>query len=1101
MSGHDPKDISSKGKPRGGFEAIKRSRKRAPTITGVSSPPVPLVDPQPQVPLIDFQGLPGGDQFPGYHPNNGAYTVNPQIPVHHHVDGTLINHDQVPQWSLNSNQHQAQDPSYTFGQQQTQIQGNYPSNIDHGIDQQPFIDLPFPVPPIEMDQRFSTPVYATHSNGHEISQQIPAQFQHGEAPAHCNQQPQMPINQNDFNGVNNKQQEYIDFSFQIDPIDLERLFQMRFDDNGHNISQQIPAQSQLEEAPAYCGQQHQMPVNQTNFNGVNNNQQAYQRMDTTAASSFANLSAQEQEAEFQHFVQQRLALGDTQMIQFKIFQAWYIGRQLNGIITPTLAYGVIPLHPALSFNNNVPIQQPMMPLNNQGYMQPPNMIYQNTGEELTTGFQHTMGPSTTFNGQAMQPNNEQHLQNPQKSIKPDTQTRRTSLAVVSGGQSILPGSSRSMARPVLSITTTMPAPSSSTRAQASSSTTRPQAPPLTTTMPAHSSTTRVQAPPLTTTMPAASSSTRVQAHPLTTTMPAHSSTTRVQAHPLTTTMPAASSSTRAQASSSITRPQAHQLTTTMTRAQAPPSNTALPAVTRRNRKQQIGHPEQMGNKTCATGKKTSREQETEVTPANQPMYISINRILGAAPGKYTVSFSKLPEVGSYADDFDNHIYHYFDAEIEALDAKKAESEKVKVYMLRNEESLAMLRTVLGEMLQQFIALSLDTSSDARQSLENYAKTKQIRHSSMKSLEFAPKSQFTEEKVKVARETEQTAQSTKDDVPACATHNLMCATNESDLNGTTVEGSWSLFTKTTFIDESTPLKYAIGLEIEVAKIGDRYARDNLLIYERSLPSNIAGEPLWADVLDLLKLQAAEWGLTASIQDPPTPEPRTVRGEKRKRQQQPELHASPAILASSSEASNSSSDQGNSPTSNTSTDRTSVSPKPVVGAPRLSDNSRPIKRSRNGYEMGLLEAGTGMRKSSPLGVQARLPSSMQPPMGRISQNDHMHPARSPSEIVRSPSTTETQNRMPVQVRAEADESSFDAPITFYRQGVLLVNNERPYQYPISELIQPSRTFSAQSNMPPPVQIRLSRQPTEVELAPCEDFVNSRWVRSFPAEKKSS
>ncbi|KAF7931732.1 uncharacterized protein EAE98_004468 [Botrytis deweyae] len=1020
MSGHDPKDISSKGKHRGGFEAIKRSRKRAPTSSGVSSPPVPLVDPQPQVPLLDFQGLPGGDQFPDYHPNNGGSTVNQQIPAHHYVDGTLINHDQVPQWPLNSNQHQAQDPSYTFRQQQTQIQGNYPSNIDHVIAQQPFIDLPFPVPPIEMDQRFSTPVYATHSNGHEISQQIPAQFQHGEAPAHCNQQSQMPINQNNFNGVNNNQQEYIDFSFQIAPIDLERLFQMPFDDNGHNISQQIPAQSQLEEAPAYCGQQHQPPVNQTNFNGVNNNQQAYQGMDTTAASSFANLSAQEQEAEFQHFVQQRLALGDTQMIQFKIFQAWYIGRQLNGIITPTLAYGVIPLHPALSFNNNVPIQQPMMPLNNQGYMQPPNMIYQNTGEELTTGFQHTMGPSTTFNGQAMQPNNEQHLQNPQKSIKPDTRTRRTSLAVVSGGQSILPGSSRSMARPVLSIITTMPAPSSSTRAQASSSTTRPQAPPL---------------------------------------------------------------------------------TTTMTRAQAPPSNTALPAVTRRNRKQQIGHPEQMGNKTCATGKKTSREQETEVTPANQPMYISIDRILGAAPGKYTVSFSKLPEVGSYADDFDNHIYHYFDAEIEALDAKKAESEKVKVYMLRNEESLAMLRTVLGEMLQQFIALSLDTSSDARQSLENYAKTKQIRHSSMKSLEFAPKSQFTEEKVKVARETEQTAQSTKDDVPACATHNLMCATNESDLNGTTVEGSWSLFTKTTFIDESTPLKYAIGLEIEVEKIGDRYARDNLLIYERSLPSNIAGEPLWADITDLFALQAAEWGITASIQDPPTPEPRTVRGEKRKRQQQPELHASPVILASSSEASNSSSDQGNSPTSNTSTDRTSVSPKPVVGAPRLSDNSRPIKRSRNVHEMGLLEAGTGMRESSPLGVQARLPSSMQPPMGRISQNDHMHPARSPSEIVRSPSTTETQNRMPVQVRAEADESSFDAPITLYRQGVLLVNNERPYQYPISELIQPSRTFSAQSNMPPPVQIRLSRQPTEVELAPCEEFVNSRWVRSFPAEKKSS
>ncbi|KAF7887093.1 uncharacterized protein EAF02_003740 [Botrytis sinoallii] len=382
MSGHDPKDVSSKGSHQGCFRAIKnaRARNRALTIPGVPSPPVPLVDPQPQVPLLDFQGLPGGDQFPDYHPNNGASTVNPQIPAHHYVDGTLINHDQVPQWPFDSNQHQAQDPSYTFGQQQTQIQSNYPSNIDHGIAQQPFIDLPFPVPPIDLDHLFPLPVYATHSNGHDISQQIPAQFQHGEAPVHCGQQPQMPVNQNNFNGVNNNQQAYIDFPFQIAPIDFEQFFPTPFDDNGHNISQQIPAQSQLGEAPAYCGQQRQTPVNQTKFNGVNNNQQAYQGMDTTAVSSFANLSAQEQVAEFQHFVQQRLALGDTQMVQFEIFKAWYIGRQFNGIITPTLAYGVTPLHPALNFNNNVPIQQPMMPLNNQEYMQPPTMIYQNTGK-------------------------------------------------------------------------------------------------------------------------------------------------------------------------------------------------------------------------------------------------------------------------------------------------------------------------------------------------------------------------------------------------------------------------------------------------------------------------------------------------------------------------------------------------------------------------------------------------------------------------------------------------------------------------------------------------------------------------------------------------
>ncbi|TGO13559.1 hypothetical protein BTUL_0067g00010 [Botrytis tulipae] len=1047
MSGYNTNDIGSNGNQGGPhnigneqpyplnhepFGAIRHSlvSERALTTSGAANPSVDFLDPPFQMPSFGFQDMPGGDQFPDYHTNNSGYNVNPQIPAHYHVDGTLINHDQVPQWPIDSNQHQAQDPSYNFGQQQTQIQGNYTSTLEHFTPQQAFIDLPSQAPPINFDQPFSMPVYAPNNNGHDISQQIPAQFQLGETPT-------------------------------------------------------------------YCGQQPQMPVNQTNFNGANNHEQAYQGMATTAVSSFASLSAQEQDAEFQHFVQQRLALGETQMMEPGTFKSWYIGQQVKGKNTPTLEHGVTPLHPSLVFNNNVPIQQPMIPLYDQEYTQPPAMIYQNTGEGLTNGFQHMMGPSTTLSGQAMRPNNEQYLQQPRKSINSEMRTRRTSLAVASAGKSILPGSSRSMLRPVLQRTTTIPASPSTTERPAPPSTTRAQAPP---------SITRAQAPPTITTMPAPSSTIRAQAPPSITTTPAPSSNIRAQAPPSITTMP------------------------------APSSTTALPAVTRRNRKTQNVNPQQMGNRTCATGKKNSQEQETEATPSNQRRAISIDQILGAAAGKYTVSFSKLPEVGAFDDPYHNDIYHYMDAQIEALGVKDQKPDK-KVYMLRNEDSVVIVKMALGELLRQFIALSLEISSDARQSLKNFAVIKNIRHDSIKSLEFAPKSHFVE-KVKVARGTEQTAQLAKDDVPACATHALMCATTQNDLNGTEVKGSWSLYTKTAFVDRSTPLKYAIGLKIEVAEIGDRHARDNQLIYERSLPSNITGEPLWADILDLFKIQAAEWGMNTSIEDPPTcqtstsaspsnqqqidteeqwpvsepvqgqrartgqsitPEPLTVRGEKRKRQEQPEIHASPLICASSSEAFNSSSsqafnsssDKGNSPTSNTSTDKTSVSPQPVAGAPRLSDDSRRIKRSKNGHEMGSLEGGTGMKKS--------LPSSIQPPTDRISQDDHMHPVRSPSEIVRSPFTTETQCRMPAQVSGQADESFPGAQVAPSRQGMLLANNGRPYQYTISELTQPSRTFPAQSNKPKQVQARLLRQPTAEELAPYIPYVASRWKRSFPAEKK--
>ncbi|TGO51507.1 hypothetical protein BOTNAR_0354g00080 [Botryotinia narcissicola] len=1022
MSGYNTNDIGSNGN-QGGPHDIGNQRPyplnhepfgairhrlfgdRALTMSGASNPSVDFLDPPFQIPSFGFQHMPGGDQFPDYHTTNGGYNVNPQIPAHYHVDGTLINHDQVPQWPIESNQHQAQDPSYNFGQQQTQIQGNSTSTLEHCTSQQAFIDLPSQVPPINFDQPFSMPVYVPYNNGHNMSQQIPTQFQLGETPT-------------------------------------------------------------------YCGQQPQMPVNQTNFNGVNNHEQAYEGMATTGVSSFASLSAQEQDAEFQHFVQQRLALGETKMMEPGTFKSWYIGQQVAGNTRPTLVHAVTPLHPSLVFNNNVPIQRPMIPPNNQEYMQPPPMIYQNTGEKLTTGFQHMMGPSTTLSAQAMQPNNEQHLQQPRKSINSEMRTRRTSLAVAPAGQSILPGSSRSMPRPVLQITTTMPT---------SPSTTDRSAPP---------SIIRAPAPPSITTMPASSSTTGAQAAPLIMTMPAPSSTTR---------------------------------------ARAPPSTTAPPAVTRRNRKTKNVNPEQMEKKTCATGKMISQEQETEATRSNQRRFIPIAQILGAADGKYTVSFSNL-ESNVFDSPSDTELYDCMATAIADLDAKSVKPD-TKLFMLRNEESLVIVRMALGEMLRKLIALSLDTSSDARKSLKDFVVTKNISYSSIKSLEFAPKSQFLKE-VKVARGTEQTAQLAKDDVPPCATHTLMRATINSDLDGTEAKGSWSLYTKTAFIDESTPLKYAIGLKMEVAEIGDRQARDNQLIYERSLPSNITGEPLWADILDLFKIQAAEWGMTTSIQDPLTfqtstsaspsnqqqidteeqwpvsgpvqgqraqagqsimPEPLTVRGKKRKRQEKPEIHATPVIRASSSEAFNSSSDKGNSPTSDTSTDRTSVSPQPVAGAPRFSDESSRIKRSKNEHGMGSLEGGTGMKKS--------LPSSIQPPTDQSSPNDHMHPARAPSEIVRSPITTETQNRMPAQVSGQADESFPGAQVAPSRQGMLLANNGTPYQYTISELTQPSRTFSAQSKMPKQVQARLLRQPTAEELAPYIPYVASRWKRSFPAEKKSS
>ncbi|KAF7900466.1 uncharacterized protein EAF01_007768 [Botrytis porri] len=1026
--------------------------------SGLQVVPVDLTNPQSQVLVFDSPYLHGGDQLPNYHTHNRGYTVDPQIPASYPVNLALINHDQVPPWPVyhGDNNGYIMDPHMPAYQE---VEGP-PINHDQQVPQ----SLVYHGAPINHGQQVP-PSLSYHE--HPVNPQMLACHQFEGSPINHVQQPQLPINSNhhqpqlqaqDLSYIFGQQQTqvqddymsdiersisqqaFVDPPFQSALTDFGQPLSMPVhaaDYSGHDMSQQAPAHFPVGGDPTHLGPQPQMHVNQTNFSPVNNNQQAYQGMATTAVSSFANQSAQEQDAEFQHFVQQRLALGEVQLMEFETFKAWYIGQQLQGNITPTIEHGVTPLDQALVLNNDVAIQQSLILPNNQERMQPPPMIYQNRGE-LTTGFQHTMPPPTTLSLQAMKPNSEPYLQQPQESIDSDVQARRTSLAITSSGQSFLPVSSPSMALPALSLTTTMAAPPSITRAQAPS---------------------------------------------------------------LTTTVPAPS----------------------------------VPAFTRRNQKLKNEKPPQMGKKTCATGKRNSREQKTEATPAIQQTSIPIDQILSPT-GNYTVSLAYLPPVFDSREPFDVSAFTALTAGAENIDRQ----EKRKSRMRMTQGSSFIVKMALREMLQQSIVhLSLETSPGARTSVP----TKDADKPEIKLLLFASKSQFVveegEEDAKVVRGKEQIVKPARDGDLEFAKHTFKCRAINIDLNGIEVEGSYSLYTKTSFVNANTPLKYAIGLEIMVTEVGKRIARDNLLTYERSLPSQIAGEPVWADIIDLLKLQATEWDTNTGNQDPPafqtststspsnqqqndkeeqlpssgpvqgqrartrqsiTPEPRSVRGEKRKQQQQPELHASPVIFVSSSEANNSSSDQANSPISNASTDRTSVSPQLLAEPSRLSGNSRPIKRSRNGYEMGSLEGGTGMKKSSPSRKQARLPL-MQPLMNQISQNDHMHPARSPSEIVRSRVTTETQHRMPAPVSDQAQGSSAAEQIAVHKQGMLLANSERPYQEIISPLTQPLRTFSAQSNMPTQMGTRLLRKPTEAELAPHRERVHSMWKSAFPFGRKSS
>ncbi|KAF7956746.1 hypothetical protein EAE96_004073 [Botrytis aclada] len=1026
---------------------------------------------------------------------NHGNTVNPQMLSRPQSGGPLINHGHPSPLPINSNQYQAHDTSYNIGQQQSSLPTDYVNNVGYISNPQMLARPQFEGPLINHGHPSPLPInsnqYQAHDTSYNLGQQ-PTQIQ-GDGTS-------------DMGYSDDQEAPLFSWSNFMNQLSSMPIFDT--DDNGHDISQPAPAYFPAEGTPTYRGQQPQMTINQTNFNGVNNYQQAYPAMTTTAVSSFARLSPEVQAAEFQHFVQQRRALGDTQPMEFKTFKEWYIGRQLNGSITPTLEYGVHPLHNHFVFGNNAPIQQPITPQNNQGYMHMPTMIFQNTGAELNTGFQHTMGPSATLNVQAMQTNNERYLQQPQTSINSDIRARRTSLAIASASQSLLPVSLPSMAFSV---------PPSIARGQAPPPTEKVPAPPLIA---------RAQAPSSTKTMTAPPSIARAQAPQSTKTIPASGAG------------PAGQPGSAGASHPGAVQPGAVQPPSTKTMT-APPSITAAPVVTRRTRKLQNEDPEEMGNKTCATGKKTSREQKTEATPATQEASIPTDQ--DRFPDEnYKLDFLDMEQVYVSPEDADDlSTYRFFEKEIDFLDVEKREGQD-ELYMRRNQQSLNIMQMALRRILQHAMALLLqDTSPDARKSLENYVATNTT-GTMINPLKFATKSQWVEE-IGVVHRTEKPVQMVKYDFSEAAMHKLWGKTVEFGLNGTEIKGSYWLYTKTICLDAITPLKYAIVLETQVAKVGNRRARGGALKYERSLPSNIAGEPRWADILDLFKLQAEELGVRTTIQHPPTnqtstsaslsnqqqsdtkeqwstsgpvqgqkaqtgkpitPEPQKVCGEKRKRQQESELHPSPVSFASSSETFNSSSDNGNSPTSNASTDRTSASPQSVSVSPRLSDNSRSIKRSRNGNEVGSRKEGTSMKKSSPLRWQASLPSSTQPIMDGISRDDHMHPSRSPYEIVRPPFTTEPQNCGPTQVSAQAHELSLEEQIAEYEQGKLRANSDRPYEYyPDSGLTQSSRTSSTQSDMLTQVQGRPSRKPTEAELAHYRRKVLDILKRPLPDGKKSS
>ncbi|ATZ51749.1 hypothetical protein BCIN_07g03330 [Botrytis cinerea B05.10] len=1033
-----------------------------------------------------------------------GYLNDPQMFAQNQIERTPINHGQQSQLPIYGNQHQAHDFSHNFGQQQTQIQDQHANDIGHSLGQQASVDYPFQNGSINFDQPLSVPIHATNNNGHDISQRVPAHFQVAGTLAHSGQQPP------------------------------------------------------------------QMPVNQTNFNGVNNNRQSIQAITTTRISSFANLSAEDQNAEFRHFFQQRLTQGDTTRMEFATFKSWYIGEQLDGKSKPTLAYGVAPLHKALRFASNVPKHQPMIPPDDQEHIQPSTIIYQGTGRELTTGFQYTMGPLPTLNKKSMRPNSEQYLQKPRKSTKSNVPARRASKAVASAGQSPLPVSLPSMVQPVLSSTARAPAPAPTPSAVATPalpSTARAPAPaPISSAVaiPALPSTARAPAPDPTLSavaIPTLPSTVRTPApvsNPSAITIPALPSTTKaptptptlstitIPTLPSTTKTPtpdptpsaieilAFPSTVKAPASaptlSTITIP---ALPST-TRAQAP---TQLATANRRDQRLQSGNPQQTGIITSAKGKEVSREQRNEATSAAQPTIIRADQIRSLA-GKYTISLSNLPEIIHYDEAFEDDIFHALDAAISAIDTKIAEGAG-KAEMPRNNESRTMVEMALPAILQKSIArLSLENPSDARKSFENYAGN--IGNSSGNSLPFAPESQFVKEETKVVDGTKQTVRLVNDGVPACATHTFRLDKIECGLDGIEVKGSYSMYTKTTFTNATTPLKYAIGLEIQVAEIGNNRVRGGLLNYERPLPSNPAGVPRWADILDLFKLQAAEWGLNTRIQGLPTsqtststslsnkqqndtkrseakesdieqqmpfsrlvqgqgakagqPQQQKGRGDKRKRQHQPELHASP-IISTSSSGDSSPSSNSSSQISNATTGTMSVSPRKVAEFSRLADNPPPPKRPKNGYRVGSLKRGTSMMDASSL--------MGQPPMNRISQNDHMHPARSLSESVRSPiataNATAAENLMPTQVTPL--DSGMDA-FQLHKLAMLqYVNNPRPYEYPTSESPQPSRTLSTRSDIPTQIQARLLRPPTEAELAPHREQVLSVWKSSFPKEKKSS
>lgn len=313
--------------------------------------PVNLSHQQLEIPIYDNQSKPQGtpinfaqfSQAPVNHTTNSGYAVNPQMSVHHEVGVTPVNHSQqLSQMSIDdinnigyainpqmSAHHQVGRTPINHGQLPSQISTDDINNIGYTINLQMSAHHQIGATPVNHGQPSQLP--ANHN-----------QHQAQNASYNCAQQ-QLQVQGHYTGGMGNVtgQQASIDYQVQSAPFHLER---QDTDKNGYNISQRAPTYCQVQETPVHCGQQRQMPVDQIRHNRVSNKRHVSQGMAASAVALFSQLSAKDQIAEYNHFVQQRRAQGETQIIEFGKFKDWYIGQQLNGNSTPTYQHGVAPLH-------------------------------------------------------------------------------------------------------------------------------------------------------------------------------------------------------------------------------------------------------------------------------------------------------------------------------------------------------------------------------------------------------------------------------------------------------------------------------------------------------------------------------------------------------------------------------------------------------------------------------------------------------------------------------------------------------------------------------------------------------------------------------------